>query len=372
MYYLDQYIRSSNPPKSAGYFIMSLRLALARSRKPVSRVKPTKTGRWSEDEDQRLREGIKYHGDDWESIASKMVRTRTASQCSGRWARVWSPEEDMGLRRGFNDHGAKWPLISRLYVPSRTTEECRKRWKLLSSRRHDDPSSPNAQPEPTVNCVAPTPKVKSRDGGLKSTELSPSTRCPCDQTDNLEDPSSTVTEERLTCNEVDTILLESFGFTSPPPIETQTAFRKREAENLVKIARKLSELDGSWASTKQSLVDQIEKHARMFEEGFSQVEGIQQSLQLIPRQPISADPQEKLECLSADIQASQSRIRALEESLSRLEKQKQESSQPTTSPSHTSYSGTFASNVCTSGPSNAHKSPPSLSLRAWRLFKFSL
>ncbi|KAL0576151.1 hypothetical protein V5O48_005819 [Marasmius crinis-equi] len=326
---------------------MSLRLAIARSRKPVSRVKLTKTGKWSEEEDQKLLKGVRLYGDDWTSIASKIVETRTAAQCISRWARVWSPEEDMGLKRGFNDHGAKfvlfghgpdallfrfssnispsfrWLLISKLYVPSRTAEECRKRWKLHCSKRSRGSPPLDNQPELTPNCGASSPRGKSRDGAPHCPDLSSTNGHAPEHEKNHKSPLPVVTEDTFACTEIDTSLLDSFDLTPPPLTETLNAFRKREAENLVQIARKLRELHNTSASAMQSRADQLEKHTRMFEEGFSQLDEIQRSLQLVSHQPIPAVPQEKLGHLASAVQSSESRIRALETSLSRLEKQKQ-------------------------------------------------
>ncbi|KAL0576154.1 hypothetical protein V5O48_005822 [Marasmius crinis-equi] len=141
-----------------------------------------------------------------------------------------------------------------------------------------------------------------------------------------------------------TPLIALSDLTPPPSTETLNAFRKREAENLVQIARKLRELHNTSASAMQSRADQLEKHTHMFEEGFSQLDEIQQLLQLVSHQPIPAVPQEKLGHLASAVQSSESRIRALETSLSHLEKQKQGSVRDTTNTAHPSYPGSFTPN----------------------------
>ncbi|KAL0058661.1 hypothetical protein AAF712_014662, partial [Marasmius tenuissimus] len=94
-------------------------------------------------------------------------------------------------------------------------------------------------------------------------------------------------------------ILGNLGLAPPPPIETLNNFRKRETENLIKVARLLSKLDNSWNSEKQSLGKQAQRHGRLVEEGFTQLKRIQSTLDLVSSQPSRAAPHEKLEYLSS-------------------------------------------------------------------------
>ncbi|KAJ8074709.1 hypothetical protein PM082_022287 [Marasmius tenuissimus] len=110
------------------------------------------------------------------------------------------------------------------------------------------------------------------------------------------------------------------GLAPPPPTETLNDFRQREAENLVKIARLLSELNNNCASEKQSLGEQAQGHGHRVEEGFTQFKGIKSPLDPASGQPPPAATHEKLEYLSLTVRSSLDRIRALEASYSRLQK----------------------------------------------------
>ncbi|KAJ8074710.1 hypothetical protein PM082_022288 [Marasmius tenuissimus] len=122
--------------------------------------------------------------------------------------------------------------------------------------------------------------------------------------------------------EIDTDALSTCDLAAPPPIETLNDFRKREAENLVKIARRLIKLNDSWESERESLVEQAERHGCLIEEGFTQVKEMQKQLDSLSRQPVPALPHEKLNYLFSAAQSSLTRISALEQSISRLQKEK--------------------------------------------------
>jgi hypothetical protein len=100
------------------------------------------TGKWTEDEDLRLRNSVQIHGDkDWVAIAS-LVEDRTKIQCRHRWCDVlvpsidrsngrtgkWGEDEDLSLKNSVQIHGGKdWAAIATL-VPGRTQKQCRNRW----------------------------------------------------------------------------------------------------------------------------------------------------------------------------------------------------------------------------------------------------
>ncbi|KAL0058455.1 hypothetical protein AAF712_014871 [Marasmius tenuissimus] len=103
------------------------------------------------------------------------------------------------------------------------------------------------------------------------------------------------------------------GLTPPPLTETLNDFRKREGENLAKIARLLSD--------KHSPSNQVQGHCHhgQDEEGFMQFKGIQSVPNPLSSQPPPAAPHQKLEYLSLTVRSSLDRIRALETSYSRLQ-----------------------------------------------------
>jgi myb proto-oncogene protein len=103
-----------------------------------------RTGKWSKDEDIKLKDGVQIHGGkNWVAIAA-LVLGRTGEQCRARWKEVldpsidrangrtgkWSAEEDSKLKDAERTHGGKnWAAISAL-VPGRSEKQSRCRWKV--------------------------------------------------------------------------------------------------------------------------------------------------------------------------------------------------------------------------------------------------
>ncbi|XP_078439028.1 myb domain protein 4r1 isoform X2 [Wolffia australiana] len=93
---------------------------------------------WTEDEDSRLRAAVEVFGEDnWQLIAS-YLEGRTGPQCSNRWRNClhpsrrkvgrWSVDEDKRLKVAVILFGAKnWNKITQ-FVPGRTQVQCRERW----------------------------------------------------------------------------------------------------------------------------------------------------------------------------------------------------------------------------------------------------
>jgi hypothetical protein len=78
-----------------------------------------RTGKWSEDENIKLKDAVQTHGDkDWGAIAA-LVPGRTKSQCSSRWKKSIDPN-----RSTVKD----WAAITAL-VSDRTQYQCRHRWR---------------------------------------------------------------------------------------------------------------------------------------------------------------------------------------------------------------------------------------------------
>jgi uncharacterized protein (DUF2237 family) len=111
----------------------------------VSNIDPTtaRTGKWTADEDKKLKNGVREHGaKNLEKLAA-LVPGRTRKQCRNRWhdalvANIdpataqhsghWTADEDTKLKDAVREHGGKnWKAIAAL-VPGRTRKQCRHRW----------------------------------------------------------------------------------------------------------------------------------------------------------------------------------------------------------------------------------------------------
>jgi hypothetical protein len=98
-------------------------------------------GKWTQDEDSKLTDAVEKHkGEGWAAI-SELAQGRTAKQCWCRWhdslhsksdetnTRVgkWTPDEDSKLKDAVANHnGEDWAAISAL-VPGRTKIQCTSR-----------------------------------------------------------------------------------------------------------------------------------------------------------------------------------------------------------------------------------------------------
>jgi hypothetical protein len=103
------------------------------------------TGKWTEDEDSKLKDAVETHGGkDWYKIAL-LVPGRTRKHCCSRWHDVldpsndrangrtgkWTSDEDITLKDAVETHGGKsWDEIAAL-VPGRTRTQCSSRWHGL-------------------------------------------------------------------------------------------------------------------------------------------------------------------------------------------------------------------------------------------------
>jgi hypothetical protein len=94
-------------------------------------------GKWTEDEDDVLRQAVDdFGGKSWKKIASRLAG-RTDVQCLHRWQKVlkpglikgpWTPEEDDKVIRLVHLHGnKKWSFIAR-QLTGRLGKQCRERW----------------------------------------------------------------------------------------------------------------------------------------------------------------------------------------------------------------------------------------------------
>ncbi|XVF12614.1 hypothetical protein REPUB_Repub08aG0134200 [Reevesia pubescens] len=98
-----------------------------------------RVGRWTCDEDKRLKVAVMLFGPkNWRKIA-EVVPGRTQVQCRERWVNsldpalnlgIWTEEEDSRLEAAIEEHGYCWSKIATC-VPSRTDNQCWRRWKTL-------------------------------------------------------------------------------------------------------------------------------------------------------------------------------------------------------------------------------------------------
>lgn len=97
-------------------------------------------GKWTEHEDQRLREIVQVHGaKNWKRLASILGNVRSDVQCLHRWNKVlrpglskgpWTADEDKIVKEMVLKHGAgniKWSVIA-AQLPGRIGKQCRERW----------------------------------------------------------------------------------------------------------------------------------------------------------------------------------------------------------------------------------------------------
>ena len=98
--------------------------------------------KFTEDEDNKLKELVDRYGDDWCSIASEMTG-RGVRQCKERWSqylapdivtREWTEEEDMRLEQKVTELGRRWIHI-KPFFPGRTDTNLKNRFNLLCRRR---------------------------------------------------------------------------------------------------------------------------------------------------------------------------------------------------------------------------------------------
>jgi hypothetical protein len=111
----------------------------------IDRTPPERTGKWTPDEDSKLKDAVHTHGGkEWAAITA-LVPGRTGKQCYSRWkdnldpsisrgngrAGGWTVEEATKLEDTVLTHGDKnWKDIAAL-VPGRTNKQCRDKWKNM-------------------------------------------------------------------------------------------------------------------------------------------------------------------------------------------------------------------------------------------------
>jgi hypothetical protein len=96
-------------------------------------------GKWAAEEDAKLIDAATKYGNDWVAVAA-LVPGRSNVQCCHRWTDgldpctsrkngKWREEEDAKLIEGVQRHGKDWVAVATL-VPNRNNEQCAKRWGI--------------------------------------------------------------------------------------------------------------------------------------------------------------------------------------------------------------------------------------------------
>jgi len=93
-------------------------------------------GRWTKEEDEKLKRLVEVHGERWDFIASHFP-DRADVQCQHRWQKVvnpelvkgpWTKEEDEKVIELVRKYGPKrWTLIAK-HLKGRIGKQCRERW----------------------------------------------------------------------------------------------------------------------------------------------------------------------------------------------------------------------------------------------------
>nr|XP_045618400.1 transcriptional activator Myb-like isoform X1 [Procambarus clarkii] len=114
----------------------SLEDDLPSSTSGVRLKKHVNKGRWTKDEDEKLKSLLEQHGEKWEVIAGCFL-DRNDVQCQQRWHKVvnpelvkgpWTKEEDEKVIELVEKYGPKrWTLIAK-HLKGRIGKQCRERW----------------------------------------------------------------------------------------------------------------------------------------------------------------------------------------------------------------------------------------------------
>lgn len=108
-------------------------------------MQKTNSSLWDRESDELIRQVVKAaqaaaESVDWARVAPILGRSRI--QCQVRWTEVldpairkgkWSPQEDAKLRTGYTDFGPSWRKIADT-LESRTQRQCRSRWLQMRHR----------------------------------------------------------------------------------------------------------------------------------------------------------------------------------------------------------------------------------------------
>ncbi|KAF8318284.1 uncharacterized protein EI90DRAFT_3133247 [Cantharellus anzutake] len=120
--------------------LSTLRTPPACAQRYRASLDPTiKKGEWTYSEDEKLREAVTVYGTHWSKVSS-CVKGRTGPQCRERYTRTtiaginggrWTSEEDRRLRQAVVEGGIKdWNVVADV-VGTRSGQQCQRRWGIL-------------------------------------------------------------------------------------------------------------------------------------------------------------------------------------------------------------------------------------------------
>ncbi|CAJ0846742.1 16253_t:CDS:2 [Entrophospora sp. SA101] len=153
-------------------------------------------GRWTTQEDNALRDAVNQYmmnsidsqGNPqpipWNKV-SKCIPARTGAQCQARWTEAldprikkgkWSPEEDEILKEGVRLYGRCWIRIAEM-ITGRTQRQCRTRW-LQVKNKHTTPSTPAQSIKNVVTSLPSKPSSTSSSLSSSPVFSSPSSSLP--------------------------------------------------------------------------------------------------------------------------------------------------------------------------------------------------
>ncbi|GAA5865724.1 hypothetical protein JCM1840_003233 [Sporobolomyces johnsonii] len=98
------------------------------------RRRPGQRAEWSKAQDEKLREGVRLYGENWQAVARHAGRN--SNQCINRWTKSlkpsikrgkWTTAEDDALRSAVAAVGQNWKHVAPR-VGGRTDAQCRERW----------------------------------------------------------------------------------------------------------------------------------------------------------------------------------------------------------------------------------------------------
>jgi len=100
-------------------------------------------GRWTAEEDERLKRAVERHGRHWREV-SEFMGTRTPTQCVHRWdlrhrirprhRQPWTKDEDELLLRYVKTYGCVWPTSVAIEGVAHDMIACQRRYSVLVRR----------------------------------------------------------------------------------------------------------------------------------------------------------------------------------------------------------------------------------------------
>lgn len=131
-------------------------------------------GKWTPEEDEKLKQAYEKYGASWQKVASS-IKTRTMDQCAKRYTEVldpktkdrlipWSEEEELLLIKQVKIHGTKWRTVASNFK-NRPALTCRNRWRKIVMNVFKGKADPKIRKEVEA--------ITKKDSSLGNIGLSP-------------------------------------------------------------------------------------------------------------------------------------------------------------------------------------------------------